>query len=167
MAFDDLDQYFDDTLSLPVGGKTYVIAGPDAETGLFCQRLMTAGVAASAGLPTPASMPDLKMDDDAETAFYRRILGDVYDQLVADGVSWPKIQIVAQTAFFWIASGKEMAEAFWRSGGDPKASSASAAPNRASRRSTSTAAARTTKPRASTSGTKSPRKNSTPRPPRA
>ncbi|SDJ53994.1 DUF7426 family protein [Nonomuraea jiangxiensis] len=41
-AFKDHDEFFDATLKLPVGGKTYVIPPSSAEVGLLCQRLMQA-----------------------------------------------------------------------------------------------------------------------------
>jgi len=139
-----LDEFFDDTLTLPVGGKEYTIPAPDAETGLLCQRLMQAGVAAAAGQQTDLS--DLaELDDDQETDLYKRCLGPVYDQLIADKVTWPRIKHCGVTAFLWIAADLETAMKFWDSGGAPEA----LAPNRAA----SEAAASTTRSRGSTSGT--------------
>ncbi|MFF0770981.1 hypothetical protein ACFYUK_19000 [Nonomuraea wenchangensis] len=139
-----LDEFFDDTLGLPIGGKEYVIPAPDAETGLLCQRLMQAGVAAAAGQETDLSdLADL--DDDQETDLYRRCLGPVYDQLLADKVTWPRIKHAGVTAFLWIAVDLDAAMKYWESGGDPEA----LAPNRAA----SEAAASTTRSRGSTNGT--------------
>lgn len=171
--FGDLEQYFEDTLTLPVDGRGYVIPSPDAELGLWAQMLMAAGVAIQAG-ETPAPLPPLPprpgvpgdrviravgnvVDDASEHALYERLLGPVWRRLLDDGVSWPKIQIVAQTALMWVGGGLEMAEAFWVSGGDPNAV---APPNRAARRAASTpgtGGANTTRSPNSTSGTRSPR----------
>lgn len=139
-----LDEFFDDTLTLPVGGKEYTIPAPDAETGLLCQRLMQAGVAAAAGQQTDLS--DLaELDDDQETDLYKRCLGPVYDQLIADKVTWPRIKHCGVTAFLWIAADLDTAMKFWDAGGAPEA----LAPTRAA----SEAAASTTRSRGSTSGT--------------
>ncbi|QFY09644.1 hypothetical protein GBF35_25975 [Nonomuraea phyllanthi] len=143
-----LDEFFDDTLTLPISGKEYTIPAPDAETGLLCQRLMQAGVAAANG--QAADLSDLaELDDDQETDLYRRCLGTVYDELLADKVTWPRIKHAGITAFLWIAVDLDAAMKFWDAGGLPEA----LAPNRAA----SEVAANTTRPRGSTSGTKPPR----------
>ncbi len=136
MAFKDLDEFFDDTLRLPVGGKEYVVPPPSAETGLFCQRLMEAGIDAVNGQSIDAA----QLDDAGEKDMYKRVLGGVYDELMADGVSWPKIKHCGITAFLWIAGDKDTAEKYWER--DPEAQEA---PNRAERR----AAAASTRRRAS------------------
>lgn len=139
-----LDEFFDDTLTLPVGGKEYTVPAPSAGTGLLCQRLMQAGVAAANGKET--DLTDLaELDDDQETDLYKRCLGPVYDQLLADKVTWPRIKHCGVTAFLWIAVDLDAAMKFWDAGGNPEA----LAPNRAA----SEAAASTTRPRGSTSGT--------------
>lgn len=159
--FEDLDQFLDDTLQLPVGGKIYTIGSPDAELGLWIQRVMSVGVAIHQG-QTPSPPPPLRNPDgttieakdgfvQADEALYRRLLGPVWDELRVDGVPWLKIEMVAQTAMIWIATGVDAAQAFWRAGGRPEAQ----APNRRARRSTSTAGANTIKPVASTNGMKS------------
>lgn len=139
-----LDEFFDDTLTLPIGGREYTIPAPDAETGLLCQRLMQAGVAAAAGQQTDLS--DLaELDDDQETDLYKRCLGPVYDQLIADKVSWPRIKHAGITAFLWVAADLETAMRYWEAGGNPEAFAPS--------RTVSEAAASTTRSRGSTSGT--------------
>jgi hypothetical protein len=155
MGFQDLDALLDDTLSLPIGDKVYIVPAPNAELGLWCQRMVAAGLMIQAGQTPPESMPKLTLDDEDEEALYRRMLGDAFDALLADGVSWPKIQIVGQTALLWIGSGRPLAEEFWNSGGDPEAFPP--ARKRTRPGSTSTGEARTTKRRGSTSGTTSRR----------
>ncbi|WP_433426353.1 DUF7426 family protein (plasmid) [Microtetraspora malaysiensis] len=148
----DLDEFFDDTFKLPVGGKTYVIPAPDAETGLLCQRLMHAGLDANAGREVNSDgindLASAVLDDDQERDLYQRILGPVYDELFADGVSWPRIQHVGMTALVWVAAGREPAIKYWESGGAGEAP----APNRATRRATA-AAAKSTRSRGSATTT--------------
>lgn len=155
MGFRDLDEVFEDTLPLPIGGKVYVVPAPDAELGLWCQRMLSAGLMIQAGQSPPDGLPSLTLDDADEVELYRRMLGGTYDQMIDDGVSWPKIQLVAQTALFWIGSGRPLAEEFWASGGDPEAF-----PPPRRKTSTRTGGGNTTKRRASTSGTKSRRASS-------
>ncbi len=140
--FRDLDEFFDDTLPLPIGGKVYVVPPASAETGLFCQRLMEAGVDAANGKDTDLA----SLDDEGERDLYQRVLGPVYGELKANGVSWPKIKHAGITAFLWIAGDRDTAQKYWEAGdGGPEAE----APTRAERR----AAAATTQRRGSTSGT--------------
>lgn len=143
MAFADLDEFFDDALRLPIGGKEYVIPSPDAATGLHVQRLFAA--AEGAGADTA------DLDDEAEADLYRRVLGGVYDEMVANGLPWSRLRMAGLTALVWVAGGVESAEAFWAAGGRPEAPG----PNRASRRAGSGSAPRTRRP-GSTAGTTPP-----------
>lgn len=163
--FDDLDEFLDDTIELPGGnGKVYRISSPDVELGLWVQRVLSAQITAAKGGPVSA-VPDLRNIDGTvitavdgvipqDEALYQRLLGPVWGELKADQVPWNRIQLIAQTAMFWVGTGLDTALAFWKAGGRP---GEAPAPNRQARRakSTSTAGASTTKPRASTSGTKS------------
>src|SRR5262245_50084393 len=106
MTFRDLDEVFDDSLRLPIGGKTYVVPPADARLGLYCQRLLAAGIDAHAGR-TPVFPTQL--DDAQELDLYQRCLGPVYNELVADGVTWPKIRHAGTTAYLWTAGDKELA----------------------------------------------------------
>jgi len=151
MTFRDLDEFLDDTLPLPIGGRVYVVADVDAETGLLCQRLFAAGADAYAGREPhiPA-----ELDDGQELDLYQRVLGDTYAQMVSGGVHWQKISLAAQTTIAWIAVGRDAAEQVWNSGGRPEQQ----APNREARRTASKATAKSTRSRGSTSTTGSPRR---------
>lgn len=163
--FADLDEFLDDTLELPGGnGKTYRISSPDVELGLWVQRVLSAGVAAAKG-GTPLPIPDLRNIDGTiitsangvipqDEALYQRLLGPVWGELKADGVPWNRVQLISQTAMFWVGTGIDTALAFWNAGGRP---GEAPAPNRQTRRAASTSTARGTATRkpASTSGTKS------------
>jgi len=157
MAFKDLDEFFDDTLALPVGNKLYRVPSPPAEIGLWCQRVLGAGIAISGG-HDPDTVPAMPQDfnDEEERDLYERLLGPVWQELHDDQVSWEKIKMIGMTAFVWVGGSRDMAEKFWNSGADPKV----LAPNRADRRSaasTGTGAAGTTKAAGSTSTTRSRR----------
>lgn len=116
MSFKDLDEFFDDTLKLPVGAKVYVIASVDAATGLWCQRMMgTAAAVAGGAEMSEDDVRPLMLDDAAETDLYKRVLGGVYDELIADGVSWERLKHIGTTAFMWAAGSRESAEDYWNS----------------------------------------------------
>lgn len=160
--FEDLDEFLDDTIELPGGnGKVYRIGSPDAELGLWIQRVLSASLAAAKG-GRPGPIPDLRNIDGSvlsvvdgaipqDEALYQRLLGPVWGELKADQIPWNRIQLISQTAMFWVGMGLDTAMKFWAAGGRPEAS----APNRKARRSTSTAGATTTKSRASTKATTS------------
>ncbi|MBB5853980.1 hypothetical protein ACFQ05_11785 [Amycolatopsis umgeniensis] len=161
MAYRDLDELLDGRLELPIGGTVYAVPPVDAETGLRLQRLhdWMFGVAAAvkaheddpdAGeLSVPEPGGEL-LSDAQEIDMYRKSLGTAYDEMVADGVAWPRFKVAGMTAFLHHTQSPEAAEAYWNTGGRPEAS----AGNRASRR----AAARSTPQRASGSGTTRTRK---------
>lgn len=148
MTFRDLDEFFDDSLRLPIGGKEYVVPSPNAETGLWCQGMLAAGVAVHAGRQ-PEGIAEL--DDEQENNLYQRVLGPVWGELQADGVPWTRIRHAGITAFLWAAGNEDLASAFWESGGRGEAP----APNRKARRTASTASATSTRSRGSTNGTTS------------
>ncbi|MGW2062807.1 DUF7426 family protein [Streptomyces sp. NPDC001937] len=147
MGFEALDDLLDDTLSLPIKGRTYVVEAPSAEIGLRTQAIVQAAAIAQDG----GRANERVLADAAERDLYADLLGDAYDEMVADGVKWPALKHAALTAMVWVVHSREQAERFWNSGGDPKAM----APNRASRRSQAagSGAASTTNSRGSGSGT--------------
>lgn len=157
--FDALDEYLDDSLTLPVRGvdgtvREYTIPSPTAEDGLRVQRIMTSAtraVQAAESNNEPAAADTAVLDDEAEADLFELALGkELFDQLKLD-VSWPALKLVAMTAVMWITADLDTAERFWTSGGAPSQSG----PNRAQRRAAgSSAAAKSTRSRASTSGTK-------------
>ncbi|MFJ8761075.1 hypothetical protein [Streptomyces cyaneofuscatus] len=153
--FAALGDFLDDALELPVKGKdgetrTYRITGPSARDGVKIERITTLAARLAAGGEAPTAPV---LDDDAELDLYRMCLGSTYERLL-DDVSWAAFRHVALTAMMWITADRETAAAYWATGNAP-----GKAPNRAARRSASRDssakdAANTTKPRASTSGTR-------------
>ncbi|MER7078131.1 MULTISPECIES: DUF7426 family protein [Bacteria] len=152
MALQDLGEFLDPTLSVPIRGKTYRVEPPDAETGLRLQHLsdwmLGAAAAVQADADAPAPSEEL-LSDAAELDMYRAALGAVYDELFADAVPWPWIKLAGMTAFLHWTVGAEQAEAYWAAGGRPEPQ----AGNRAQRR-----AARSTPRPGSPSGTSRSRK---------
>lgn len=116
--FKDLNDFLDDTLVLPIKGKKYTVQAPDGETGLLCQRLLALGAQAAKGEAEVKST----LDDDDEEDLYQRVLGPVWDEMMADKVSWPRIKRASTTVMFWCTLGLAAAEAYWNSEPDgPKA----------------------------------------------
>lgn len=151
--FKDLDEFLDDGssgLELPIGGKVYKVPDLDGPTGLWAERL-----AAALGRDDDDGADAL--DDGDERILAERMLGSALEEMVSDGVAWPKIRIAGMTAFFYHVDQPEAARRYWEAGGNPEAAGPAqeegTQPNRASRRA-SAAAARTTRKRASGSGTK-------------
>lgn len=161
--FGDVTQYFDPGLTVTVLKREYTLPLPSAEMGLWCRTMAeTAGVIDSDATDDEVNEAVAAVDDLPELpgklTFPERMLGDVYQQMVADKVPDPYIQFCARTVYIWIIGGEEMAERYWTAGGRPEAM---ARGNRASRRATasktSTDGASGTRSRASSSGTSSPR----------
>ncbi|GGR80963.1 hypothetical protein GCM10010252_19360 [Streptomyces aureoverticillatus] len=142
MAFEAIDDLFDETLVLPIGGRRYVIPPPSAELGLRVQTIVQAAAVAANGGDVDTEI----LSDAAEGDLFRDVLGSAHDDMLAHGVKWPALKHAARTAIVWIAQDKATAERVWTSGGDPSR----LAPNRQARRS---GGANTTKSAASTSGT--------------
>jgi hypothetical protein len=154
MALKDLSSFLDDdAIDVPIDGKTYRVESPDAKTGLFLASLANVGVKAAAGGEVDqADVDKLDLDDDEERDFMQMVLGDTLAELVADGVSWTKIQRLSRYCFIHFAVGEEAADDALKSGA---LSGEAPAPNRAKRRAASRGGATTTKRLASTAGTTS------------
>ena len=137
----------DDHLVLPWQGHEYRIAPVSARTGLRIQRVLSAAEkAARAG----DEMPDEEvLSDEEELDLYPDVLGDVYEQMLDDGVSFIRLKLAATAAMMWTVYGDEIAIEFWAAGGKAPA------PNRQQRRAktTRTGGASTTKRPASGTGT--------------
>ena len=144
MAFRDLSEVLDAGLPLPIKGKTYLVPPVDAETGLRLQRLAEVAAQAAKAVENGERLDAIVFDDDDEIDLYRVALGAAYEEMLADGVSWPALKIAGVTAWLDSAVGREAAEAYWNAAGDPER----LAGNRATRR-----AARSTRRPASASGT--------------
>lgn len=148
-GFKELDEFLDDSLPLPIGGKTYAVPAVSGRDGLWAQRVVEEVQRAKEAGEADAG----KLDDGDERMLYQRMLGPVFEEMLDDGVTWQRLSHAAMTVFFWTTVSREAAEKYWESGGNPEAPTSAGSPNRASRRA-SAAAANKTRSRASSSGTK-------------
>lgn len=113
--FQAVDEYLEDWINLPIGGKTYRVNSPDAKTGLLVSRLMSVAVDLAAGheVEEDARM-QLILDDKDELDMMTRVLGkETLDAMIEDKVPWPMVQHALQTTMIWVAQGLPSAEAFW------------------------------------------------------
>ena len=146
MAFQELGNLLDDSLVLPIKGKTYKVPAPSAATGLRVQAIMQAAATAADGGQADREV----LADAAERDMYADVLGTAHAEMVADGVEWPMLKHAAVTAMVWIIQSKDRAEAYWNTGGDPS----QLAPNREQRRKAPSGTASSTRSRGSSSGTR-------------
>jgi hypothetical protein len=149
-----LDEYIE--LPVPIGDrkdgktKTYQIESPSGRDGLKIEAITQAAVTLVSG---GEDIDTELLDDDEERNTFKLLLSEeIYEEMLADGVKWVWLRHAALTCLMWVNSGLTTAEQYWASAGDPER----LARNRAERRSKqqgSSAAARSTRQRASTSGT--------------
>ncbi|TYK47153.1 DUF7426 family protein [Actinomadura decatromicini] len=148
--FEDVDELFDSSLTLPINGKKYRIPAVSGFDGLWAQRVVEEIRKAKAGGDVDAG----KLNDGDERLLYERMLGPALDEMLKDGVEWERIGHAGMTMFLRTTASREDAQAYWKAGGDlPEADGSAGSPNRATRRA-SAAAARSTKKQGSTSGTR-------------
>jgi hypothetical protein len=147
MALSEYTTFATPPLAFPINGKVYTLA--------------PLGIAAGIKLAGAIVDGDPELDDLKGEALWKLILGTVWDEMITDGVPLEAATRAGLTALADHQEGRAFAEVIWETGADPKALEkylTAKAPNRASRRSPSTAKATTTKPRAATSGTTSRKK---------
>lgn len=162
MALSDLAKLVDPRMAMPILGKVYRPPILTGFLGLWLRQSQGLAALAMADAEPEAMqqaferMPDLP-DDLARLSMPELLLGHAYHEMIADRVPDAYIWIATKTVMLSALNGDEAAEAYWNSGGDPKA----LLPNRADRRTAtrSTAGANVTQSPASTSGTNSRRKN--------
>lgn len=154
MAFKDLQAYLeDDTLTIPIGGKEYTIPSPDALTGLRFSAIADLGIKAAQGLElTDTDRDKIQFDDKEERDFVEQVLGtEAYETMLADEVSWVRIQRVSQYAFLYFSIGEQAADQAVASGrlnGSGKVPAPNRAQRRASTKGRTTATASTVSSRA-------------------
>lgn len=149
MALEEAAAWLDGDLILPIGGKKYRVPEYGVDVGIRVEVILNA----SRGQAATDRQRQI-LSDEEERDTYRDILGPAYDQLVADGVSWPRLRHAAFTAMFHFNISPEAAEAHWNRGVERGKAGTQVSP-RGTRR--TTAGATSTKRRASSSGTRSPR----------
>jgi hypothetical protein len=136
IRFDAIDEALDlEGITLPIGGKDYLIPPPNALTGLEVTRLMSLVVDATNGADItddPRVAEVLDANEKAGESFEKRILGPALDEMMTDGVPWPMVQLAFQTTMIWISQGAETAARYWTAGGGATGKE----PNRQTRRAT-------------------------------
>jgi hypothetical protein len=124
MAFKDLGDWADlGGLKLPINGKVYGLPPIDAELGPRLQALVSAGVDVAQGRGLSDGDQEV-LDDLGERALFRDILGDVYDEMVADKVPWTALKLAAMTSMFDAVLDRKTAEKYWETQGKPPARTA-------------------------------------------
>lgn len=118
--FPELDASLGETLDLPLplpgGGVTiYSVQPLDAETWARFTALWT---------NLGSKDDDEEVDKATEEDYYRKALGAVYDELVADKAAWAQIRRCGVTAINWHLHGADRALEVWE-GGAPKTPSTS------------------------------------------
>lgn len=117
MPFERLSEsFYDHEITLPVGDREYTIASPDADTGMFVQRVVVIG--ATAARNEPLTEDDRKFLADAPSMnsdeFMDMLLTpELHARIKADRLNWGAYQKIIGTAMQWVAFGREAAEAFW------------------------------------------------------
>lgn len=117
-GMDDLYNFLDDdTLEIPgvksrahPEGKTYRIPSPDAETGMRLSALAEIAVKVNKSVAVnDRDVKRLQLDDTEEREFAQQVLGATYEELIADGVSWVRLQRITQFAYVHFAFSPEAA----------------------------------------------------------
>ena len=168
MSFKDFEA-FAEGLKLPIFGKTYTIPPIGAKTGARLhmlvaksdeyQRILAENAEALAEATKQGVEPELQeVPEKPEDPTNRELLGDVLDEMFEDDVPAEMIRVASFTAYYDFILGREAAEVYWNSGGDPKALRDFIKARM--KLVTSGAAASTTRKPDSTSGTKSKTTNS-------
>jgi len=174
MARLDLDGFLgDDSVEVDIPsekyptGKTYRFASPNARTGLVLARLANIATRARLGADIGAEAAKLELDDDQERDLIRDVLGATsliadppitvsgLDEMLADDVSWVRIQRLNQYLFIRFAMSEDAAAGLTLPG------EASVPANRAARRAVTKKATTRVKSatvRASRAGSTTPRK---------
>ncbi|NNM44597.1 DUF7426 family protein [Knoellia koreensis] len=114
----DSSEILDLCLRLPIHGKTYEVYPPSPATHDQLAMRLALGIALDAGVEIPEEdARTLQITDDDMPDFATMCLGDTYEQMLADEVSHPEIELALVTAFYAWTLGMEVAEAYWESGG--------------------------------------------------
>lgn len=110
-------------LELPIGDKAYLIAPPDAATGLLVSQIGMVLLEVAEGRTIEGDDPKVKaiLSDREEADLMDRLLGDALVQMKADRVPYPYLQLVLMTALAWVLYGDAAAEKVWAGGVAPKA----------------------------------------------
>ena len=138
-------------------GKTYRVPSPSAKFALQLRRMMEVwGSRDTDRDPSPDDITELLElvtgADGQPIDFQRRLLGDVYDEMIEDGITGERLHQIGNLLLAYYGLGEHVAQAIIASPGESPAR-----PNRASRRATGPKTAGSRSPKASTATTGSAR----------
>lgn len=106
--FPDLRTFYDPTLTLPVGGKTYRIPAPSQADTLAVRQVITGDV------PDPTEYLDrlfrLLGAARNKAGVY---VGGLVDEMTADGLVWNELVRVAETAALHFGDNEDRARSWW------------------------------------------------------
>jgi hypothetical protein len=122
MAYEDLAAFVRPGFDLPILGRSYYVPPPSAEDGLWMQALMD-GAESAALTRSIGAANKAVLSDEQERTLYQLALGDAWEQMLADKVSWPVVKHAGMTAWLHWTRGADAGERYWRSldGGQGKA----------------------------------------------
>lgn len=114
MAYDNLREFYDPNIVLPIGRKSYRIVSPNADEGLRLRQILTDD---NAILSDAAELAEvltlLGATQDPET---KQWTGGVYEEMKADGITWKEIFHAGRTALLHYGVSSTLAEAHWHTG---------------------------------------------------
>ncbi len=135
--------------------RALVLPPSDRMTPALLERIVSLIDAGATGAEVDEIRAGLVIDDDDQDSA-RDCLGATYDEMLADDLPHPVIELAVSTAFLAWTAGKATAEAWWESGGKAPTPPTARRPAGAHPTATPTpqAAATMTKTRVSRNGTK-------------
>lgn len=146
-ALSDFSKFSDGPLVFPINGKNYTLPELSIPLGLTLAGIIDGS--------------DKKASKMKGVELWQLVLGPLWDEMIADGVSLPAVTRAGVAALAEYTDSRELAVVAWETGGDPKALEPYLAGlktgNRASRRSSSTGGAKKTPTQVSTKAMTSPR----------
>ncbi|WP_037141789.1 DUF7426 family protein [Rhodococcoides fascians] len=133
MGYDNLREFYDPAIVLPIGKKSYRIESPNADEGLRLRQILTEDAMVTDSAELAEVLTLLGAEKDPKTGVWS---GGVYGEMKADGITWPEIFHAGRTALLHYGISSTLAETHWHTGvGDtgnpmppePKSSSTSGA----------------------------------------
>ncbi|MFC9514393.1 hypothetical protein ACFTSD_01540 [Nocardiaceae bacterium NPDC056970] len=115
MSYNDLREFFDPDLHLPINGKAYTIHTPNAADGLRLRALLSADDVVLTNTDELAEIAKLfgaTVEDDGHLA------GGIWQQMNDDGISWPEIIHAGRTALMHYGLSADHGAIYWRTGMD-------------------------------------------------
>ncbi|AEV51983.1 DUF7426 family protein [Prescottella equi] len=115
MPYNDLREFFDPDLHLPINGKTYTIHTPNAADGLRLRAIFADDEQTLTNTDELAEIAKLfgaDIDDDGNPT------GGVWQQMNDDGISWGEIIHAGRTALMHYGISADFGAIYWRTGMD-------------------------------------------------